>query len=348
MIFSGLVIGALSMKRLAFSIFILSGFAGAAWAECSFNKVPAGDLVGVLAGRSVMVRASPPSAVVFQSKLERDDDGAPRAYHVGYTGVSVDPGLDHICNGGSVMEFKDGRLVNKYGKGGSIGELGGVDPASTWNRSALCKKDYINLRDQSFPACGPGNLCMLWYGIASTSRKCGYPSAFGNANIDSCGAPIRQRLSDGNPSWYYLTKTSLRRPGAPGDSLVQSDYVDASSIPFVVMPGGIVLPNDQSYQPGDLALVAWKGNIIAAIVGDTGPREKFGEGSRALLRALRGGSSSATIEAGVTTILLPGTAAAVVTKWPIDPRTIAKLGAELLKKLGGRESLQDCQGLFGQ
>lgn len=139
--------------------------------------------------------SSTPVAIMFPSKLERDDDGGPNAYHVGYKGISKDPGLDHICNGGSVLELKDGRLVDKYREGGSIGSLSDVDPATGWSRSALCKQDYINIRDAGFPACGPDNLCMLWYGIASTERHAGSPTTMmgpmicGVANLSVNSAP---------------------------------------------------------------------------------------------------------------------------------------------------------------
>ena len=78
-------------------------------------------------------------------------------------------------------------------------------------------------------------------------------------------------------------------------------------------------------------------------VGDTGPRRKFGEGSRALLRELRG-NSSATIEEDepVTTILLPGTAGIVLAKWPIDPESLVKVGAAVISKLGGQKAIKGC------
>lgn len=89
---------------------------------CPFVLVPPAKISGRLGGRTVQSSADP-LAFVFHSKLERNDDGGPNAYHIGYNGISPDPGLDHICNGGSVLEYKDGRLIDKYRVGGSIGSL---------------------------------------------------------------------------------------------------------------------------------------------------------------------------------------------------------------------------------
>jgi hypothetical protein len=313
--------------------------------ECAFTPVSDDKLVGVLNGRKVFSRSSEPIAIAFQTKLERDDDGGPNAYHVGYTGIGPDPGLDHICNGGSVMQVRDGRLVDKYGKHGSIGRLDGVDPDSTWSRSALCKQDYINLRDAGFPACGPENLCMLWYGIASTSRKCGFESAYGGESFDRCGLPIRQSASDGTERRFYLTTTALRRKNSAESTTTQSDFVNASILPFFVMPGGLTLPDGMSWKVGDVVLVVWGSNIVAAVIGDTGPRGKFGEGSRALLRELRDGRSSGTIDdddGPVTTILLPGVSGNFSTGWPIDTKSLEKYGVTMLSKLGGRKGIKSC------
>ena len=109
---------------------------------CPFVLVPPGKLSGRLEGRTVQSSADP-LAFVFHSKLDRNDDGGPDAYHIGFHGISPDPGLNHICNGDSVLEYKDGRLVDKYRLGGSVGSLNDVDPETRWSRSALCKEDYI-------------------------------------------------------------------------------------------------------------------------------------------------------------------------------------------------------------
>jgi hypothetical protein len=131
---------------------------------CPLQIAAGHDLSGPLMGKQVLA-SKEPAAVSFRSKVDRDDDGAPDAYHRGLPGGGPDPGLDHICAGGSVMEYRDGRLYDKYATGGSVGQLQGHSPE--------CKRDYIQIRDAGFPACAPGQLCMLWYGLASEPRHCG-------------------------------------------------------------------------------------------------------------------------------------------------------------------------------
>jgi hypothetical protein len=309
---------------------------------CPFTLVLPAKLAGRLEGRTVQSSADP-LAFVFHSMLKRNDDGGPNAYHIGYNGISSDPGLDHICNGGSVLEYQDGRLIDKYRAGGSIGSLTDIDPGTGWSRSALCKEDYIKLRDAGFPACSPANQCMLWYGIASTSRACGYPNDYDGVNDQRCGVPIRQLDSKGDERPYYLTKTSLRRLGSHHSSLQQSDYANANELPFIVLPKGFTLPGNVEWNVGDLALVFWKLNMVTAVVGDKGPRGKLGEGSRELLRQLRGnGSTTIEGENAVVTILLPKTSSKVVDEWPIDPKQLARIGAVALSRFGGVEKIKTC------
>jgi hypothetical protein len=175
------------------------------------------------------MRRTQPDAVAYTSKVDRDDDGAPHAYHLGSKDAGADPGLDHICVGGSVLEFVDGRLRDRYGDGGSIGQLGGKDPKTGTSRSEM------------------------W------------------------------------PTDYHPTTTALRRPGAPGESRVQADCVDAAQAPYAVLPGGLKLPVATPWAVGDLAVVVSKGRSVYAVVGDTGPGNKIGEASRATLAALYGG-----------------------------------------------------------
>lgn len=333
------------MKTFLVTAVVIFACGAAVAAECPFEPFPSESAPGILSKRHLMIRRSDPKAIVIRTKLERDDDGGPNAYHIGFKGTGLDPGKDHICNGASVLEYDadSGKLIDKYREGGSIGALDGVDPVSKWNRTALCKQDYINLRDQGFPACGPENLCMLWYGIASSSRACGYPGATKGPNDDRCGIPIRQRLS-GVDRPYYLTTTSLRRPGSQVADALQSDYANAVLLPFVVLPGGLKLPEEMSWKIGDLALVVWRTNIMPAVVGDLGPGGKFGEASRALLGALHDGKNASTIEEAdpASVILLPEMEGDLLKKWPIDPKDLEKRGAAVLARLGGRGAIRSC------
>lgn len=93
--------------------------------------------------------------------------------------------------------------------------------------------------------------------------------------------------------------------------------------------------------------MVWGTNLIPAVVGDVGPGNKFGEGSRALLRWLQDGKNSATIEdrEAAKVILLPEPEGKLLTKWPIDAKVLERRGAALLAKLGGRGAVRACQDI---
>jgi len=338
--------------RLAYTLgfaVALGPTAAVTWAHsCPLSQVESNTLPPLLVNAKTM-RRTQPDVVSYTSKVARDDDGAPNAYHRGNADASMDPGLDHICVGGSVLEFVDNRLYNRYGDGGSVGELGGIDRKSGASRSQMCKEDYITIRDAGFPECGPGQLCMIWYGIAAEPRACGYPSSFGKASDKRCGIPIRQLDSQKRPSNYYLTTTALRRPGVTGTSRVQADYVDAAKVPYIVLPGKMKLPVDTPWAVGDLAVVVWKGSSVYAVVGDTGPSDKLGEASRAVLAALHGGKSVAPIDGKdpATTLIFPGTAHRLQGSWPLSAADIDAEGKKLVEQAGGAAALSSCPGLSG-
>jgi hypothetical protein len=314
-------------------------------AGCPLAAATPASLSGPLAGKAVLVASNPPR-ILFQSVLEQDDDGAPTAYHWGNADDSDDPGLDHICNGASVLELVKGKLVDRYASGGSIGSLSGVDPATQIRRSRLCKQDYIAIRDAGFPACGPSHRCMIFYGIASRPRPCGFPNAFGRDDDPRCGVPILQKDKGGTETKFYLTTTTLRSPSAVPDSQLQTDYVDGSLIPFIVMPSGLELPGNADWEPGDLAVVVRADRTSYAVVGDTGPSNKIGEASRALLSELSGGNPAAIKGDPLSaTIIFPGTRNRMVRDWPLDPAKIVREGHKIVDETGGIAELRRCPGL---
>jgi hypothetical protein len=313
----------------------------AAAQTCPLHPVAA---AAPLAGHALRVGHAPP-AFAFTSGLERDEDGAPNAYHRGLADDRADPGLDSICEGGSVMQWRAGRLIDRYDAGGSVGAREGTDRKTGLSRARLCKRDYLALRDAGFPACGPGRLCMLWYGVAATPRRCGWPSAFGGAADQACGVPILQPhgagVADGP---FYVTTTALQRPGAADDSRVQSDNVDAAKVPYIVLPGGLTPPEGLRWRLGDLAAVQWHGRVVYAVVGDIGPPHRLGEASRALLARLRpAGVEGIDADDPATTVVFPGTHARVLTHWPLTAAAIAAQGRAAAAGTG----LAGCKGLGG-
>ncbi|MFI7343419.1 glycoside hydrolase family 75 protein [Streptomyces sp. NPDC050085] len=95
----------------------------------------------------------------------------------------------------------------------------------------------------------------------------------------------------------------------------QSDgrQLSAERLPYVVVPGAsrIWNPARSGIHGGTVAAVVYRGKVLYAVVGDTGPSDLIGEASYAAARALgidphpvRGGAGSE-----VTYILFPGTRA---------------------------------------
>jgi hypothetical protein len=311
---------------------------------CPLRSPTTGTVTGPLAGARPLVSDSP-SMVSFRSGLSRDEDGNPRAYHRGLaTAEEVDPGLDHICNGLTILELANGRLRNKYSSDGTGGSLTEGRPEERRLRARACKRDYIALRDAGFPPCGPSRLCADFYGIAVIPRQCGFGRG-GRSDPDTgCGVPILQRDAQGRTNGFYLTTNTLIRPGASAPFL-QSDYADALLVPFVVMPGGQRLPTITQWNPGDLAVVVWNGRVVYAVVGDSGPRASIGEASRALLQRL--GTSSVEERDPATTLLFPGTFPRLRSRpWPLTADVIEEEVRRALASVpGGVASLRACPGL---
>lgn len=302
--------------------------------DCPLLPVAEKDLSPPFSGHPVMMDAGG-SALAFRSSLERDEDGMPNAYHRGNPDkgdVGRDDGVDHICAGADVLEVrwvtKNGKtheeLFNKYGKGGSIGNL---DRES--GHAKRCKTDYITLRDMRFPPCSDTQrLCMRWYGVKATPRSCGYDRPSSN-----CGIPIRQKDANGIETDYYLSTNALRRPGAKDGSEIQSDYADASVVPFIVIPDKVALPGSLHWRPGDYAVVVYEGAVAFAVVGDAGPTYGLGEASRALLGKFGRGSVGA--KPGAFTLLFPSSARLDRLGWPLDPSLIESEGIARLQALFG-------------
>ncbi|MDE2293225.1 MAG: hypothetical protein KGL53_14175 [Elusimicrobia bacterium] len=84
---------------------------------------------------------------------------------------------------------------------------------------------------------------------------------------------------------YRQSRTALRY--SDGRSL------DPTRVPFVVIPGGSGMA-----RLGDFVLVQYGGRSVLAVVGDVGPRHKFGEGSMALAQQL--GVNPSGVSGGVS------------------------------------------------
>ena len=118
----------------------------------------------------------------------------------------------------------------------------------------------------------PGN----WFGVVTGSGK---PD----------GEPIVQAGGDPCPG-AYVSATSLHLPDANGDRLPDSSpfkYVDAATVPFVVVPPMIVR-GVAGVVMGCRAVVTntTNGQSVEAVVADGGPANKLGEISLACAKAI--------------------------------------------------------------
>jgi hypothetical protein len=155
--------------------------------------------------------------------------------------------------------------------------------------------------------------------------------------VDKDGVPFIQGPDDPFPG-YYVSATDLSdRTKASNDP---TRYVDASQIPYVVLPDGI--ETQTGAHPGDFAMVfnLQNGKSSPAIYADTGPPNRIGEGSVALAETLglwpdaRSGGTTR----GILYLVFPGTGNG-------GPRPIEDVNAEaeqLFQVWGGNNQLKAC------
>jgi hypothetical protein len=149
------------------------------------------------------------------------------------------------------------------------------------------------------------------------------------------GKPCVQAATDPFPN-YYVSATALE--DASHGVCDPARYVDATKIPFVVLPGGSAF----GASLGDLAYVRNEANGKSsfAIYADVGPPKHIGEGSVALAEALgvasdprKGGAASK-----IAWIVFPGTG----TGAPLSAADIQAKGAAALEAWGGEAKVAAC------
>jgi Fungal chitosanase of glycosyl hydrolase group 75 len=168
--------------------------------------------------------------------------------------------------------------------------------------------DNVGLDDLA-NAGAPGN----WQGLAK----------------DSDGEPFVQGPDDPFPG-YYVSATALADRSKPVNDPTR--YVDASKIPFIVLPGGTA--RELGARPGDLAVVFNRrnGKSSYAIFGDVGPPDRIGEGSMALAENLgiRSDARNGGARRGILYLVFPGSGNG-------RPRTVEEINAEGQTLLQGWE-----------
>jgi hypothetical protein len=148
----------------------------------------------------------------------------------------------------------------------------------------------------------------------------GTPGRWEGLAKDADGEPIIQGPNDPFPG-YYVSATALADRSKPANDPTR--YVDASKIPFVVLPGGMA--RQLGARPGDFAAVfnQRNGKSSYAIFGDVGPYDRIGEGSMALAENLgiRSDARNGGARRGILYLVFPGSGNG-------RPRTVEEINAE--------------------
>lgn len=166
----------------------------------------------------------------------------------------------------------------------------------------------------------------------------GAPGNWEGLAKDADGEPYIQGPNDPFPG-YYVSETALAdRSKAVNDP---ARYVDASKIPFLVLPGG--LARQLGARPGDFAVVfnERNGKSSYAIFGDVGPFDRLGEGSVALAENLgiRSDARNGGTWRGVLYLVFPGSG----ERRPRTREEINDQGQRLLQDWETAISLEACR-----
>jgi hypothetical protein len=165
----------------------------------------------------------------------------------------------------------------------------------------------------------------------------GGPGSWSGLAADKTGESFIQGPGDPFPG-YFVSATDLSdRTKAANDP---SRYVDASRIPYIVLPEGI--ETRTGAHPGDFAVVfnLQNGKSSAAIYADTGPADRIGEGSVALAERLSlwPDARSGGTTRGIVYLVFPGSGNG-------NPRPMEEISIEaerLFQRWGGYEQMNSC------
>lgn len=154
------------------------------------------------------------------------------------------------------------------------------------------------------------------------------------------------RQPDGAFEGYFVSKTSLQDTSK--DKTDTSRYVDAASIPYLVFPGSFYKKKGTG-RLGDLgyAFNLASGDASPFVIADIGPRKaNLGEMSIALAEGVGGKNvnprNGAGLPAGkVLYVVFPYSSRS--NPWPLTSGQIKQKSDELLKSVGGRESVVACE-----
>jgi hypothetical protein len=201
-----------------------------------------------------------------------------------------------------------------------------IGPRCTWKPN--CLADFNQAKAERFR--GPTKVCFF----AMTTG--------------ADGVPIIQGDGDPKPG-YFVSTTALKQPGE--NVRTPQAQLDSNTVPFAVIPGHWQSARQPGPRLGDFG-VAYRrstGKLAFFVIGDTGPRNKLGEGSVALHQAL--GNDPFVMRHGVRRalrgisgrdvlyVLFPGSAQ---PGQRLDAAAIERLARPWLERFGGIELLKEC------
>lgn len=206
-----------------------------------------------------------------------------------------------------------------------------VGPTCSWKAS--CLREFRQAKAERFH--GPTKIC--FFAMAK----------------DANGLPIIQGNADPKPG-YFVSTTALHQPGENIDT--PHAQLDSNSVPFAVIPGNWQTSGKPGPRLGDFGVAYRRSNGKSAlfVIGDTGPRNKLGEGSVALHQALgndpfmlRFGVRRARKGIGdrdVVYLLFQRTAQ---TGQKLDTVSIDRIAGAQLQAFGGIGRLKECAESIG-
>jgi hypothetical protein len=162
-----------------------------------------------------------------------------------------------------------------------------------------------------------------------------------NVVVYVAGAPYIQ--PDGPFKGYYVSETSLENPQL--STTDPTRYLDARTIQYVVLPGGLV----PEASLGDVIAVfdPVSERVAYAVYGDIGPGTESGEASLATLKglglpAVDGKSSPGEGRNDLFYLIFPNTwpKLKAANKWPLPKTLIDRIGTHEFRRWGGVRKLK--------
>jgi hypothetical protein len=217
-------------------------------------------------------------------------------------------------------------------------EIDSVAGASIWSiegepKSYVFKAGLMIDCDGSPRAYGPNN-SGIDYTANGGDPISGKPGAWWGGPVDKHNKAILQKIYDPQPG-FYVSATSLNNPTYPQES--QYRYVDAESIPFIVIPGS----HSNGAKVGDVCLCLNQktGDNCYGVFADVGPSSKIGEASMRMATALKidnNPKTGGTESRNVIYLVFPGS----VGSWK-PPNVWWDVANTLTKAWGGLERLKE-------